>query len=225
MLFVFACMLTAATANAKTYQDYGIKSIKAKKYDDAIKYLAYSAKAQPDANTYYYLGYAYYAKGDKANALSSFQQALKLNPNHSQAKQMASRLGGSGAAASGAGAAASGQAQQYLVKGHQFLKAKQYDNAIKYYQASVKLQPTYQAYQFMGTAYYYKGDKAGARAAYEQSLKLNPNNPGVRNMLAKLGGSAPSQAGAEPRLGEQLGVHPLILATLFAGAIGLLFVF
>jgi tetratricopeptide (TPR) repeat protein len=219
MCLLAAGMVFAAAANAQTYMQYGVKALQAKQYDNAIKYLAYSAKMQPDTQTYYYLGYAYMGKGDKANALANFQQSLKLNPSNAAAKQMVAKLGGG---ASAGGAAAGGQAQQYLVKGHQYLKARRYDAAIKFYAASAKLQPTYQAYQFMGTAYYYKGDKANAKTAYEKSLQLNPNNPGVRNMLSKLGGGT---GGGEQRLGEQLGVHPLLLAGLFAGAIAVLFLF
>jgi len=216
ILLLSAGMLSAAAANAQSYMDYGIKAIKAKQYDSAIKYLSYSVKAKPNSNAYYYLGYAYLGKGNQANALSNFQQALKLNPSNAAAKQMVAKLGG-GASAGGAGAG--GQAQQYLVKGHQYLKARQYDAAIKYYRASAAAQPTYQAYQFLGTAYYYKGDKANAKAAYERSLQLNPDNPGVRNMISKLGG------GGDQKVGEQLGVHPLLLALLFAGTLGLLLIF
>jgi tetratricopeptide (TPR) repeat protein len=215
VLLFSAGMLCAAAASAQSYMDYGIKAIKAKQYDNAIKYLSYSVKAQPNTNAYYYLGYAYLGKGDKANALSNFQQALKLNPSNAAAKQMVAKLGGGASSSAGAG----GQAQQYLVKGHQYLKARQYDAAIKFYLASAAAQPTYQAYQFLGTAYYYKGDKANAKSAYERSLQLNPDNPGVRNMISKLGGAG------EQRVGEQLGVHPLLLALLFAGTLGLLLIF
>jgi tetratricopeptide (TPR) repeat protein len=218
ILFLSAGLLSAAAANAASYASYGVKALKAKQYDNAIKYLAYSAKLQPATNTYYYLGLAYMGKGDQANALSNFQMSLKLNPSNAAAKQMVGRLSGGATT----GGAVGGQAQQYLIKGHQYLKARRYDAAIKYYQASANAQPTYQAYQFMGTAYYYKGDKENAKKAYEQSLALNPNNPGVRNMLAKLGGGT---GGGEQRLGEQLGVHPLLLAGLFAGAIAVLFLF
>ena len=221
VLFIFSVSSFAANAKAQQYLNSGINYVKAKDYDKAIQYLSYSVKLEPSSNAYYYLGYAYYAKGDKNNALSNFQQALKLNPSNTAAKQMVDRLGGSAQAATTGGDA---RAQQYLVAGHKYLKAKDYDNAIKYYQASIKIQPTYQAYQFMGTAYYYKGDKANAKAAYEKSLELNPNNPGVRNILAKLGGTPPTTAG-EPRISEQIGVHPLLLAGAFAGALAVIFLF
>jgi tetratricopeptide (TPR) repeat protein len=226
-VFVLAVVIIALTAgilsaaaNAQSYLNYGVQAYKAKQYDKSVQYLSYAAKLQPATNTYYYLGLAYMGKGDKANALSNFQMALKLNPSNSAAKQMVGRLSGG---ATAGGAAAGGQAQQYLIKGHQYLKARRYDAAIQYYQASANAQPTYQAYQFMGTAYYYKGDKDNAKKAYEKCLELNPNNPGVRNMLAKLGGG--TSGGGEQRVSEQLGVHPLLLAGLFAGAIAVLFLF
>lgn len=209
VIIISVLMLAAGALFAADYMTAGVNALKAKQYDKAIQYLSYGVKSQPSSNAYYYLGQAYLGKGNKAGAMSSFQQAVKLNPSNAAAKQMVAKLGGGAA-----GGAVSGQAQQYLAKGHQFLKAKRYDNAIQYYQASAKAQPSAQAYQFMGTAYYYKGDKANAKMAYEKSLQLNPNNAGVRSMLSKLGGG-----GGEQRLGEQLGVHPLILAGLAAGAL------
>jgi tetratricopeptide (TPR) repeat protein len=218
VIFVFTLSSFGANAKAQQYLNAGINYVKAKNYDKAIQYLNYSVKMEPTSNAYYYLGYAYYSKGDKNKALSNFQQSLKLNPSNTAAKKMVTKISGSSGAAAG-----SSKAQEYLVAGNKYLKAKNYDAAIKYYQASIKIQPTYQAYQFMGTAYYYKGDKANAKAAYEKSLELNPDNPGVRNVLAKLGGTPPSKE--EPRISEQVGVHPLILAGVFAGALAVIFLF
>ena len=50
-----------------------------------------------------------------------------------------------------------------------------------------------------------------------------PSSVGLRNLVSKLGSSGGS-GGGEQRLGEQLGVHPLLLATLFAGVIAALFI-
>jgi len=214
ILFALSGALLANAQKAKQYLDYGNKYLKAKQYDKAIQYLNYSVKMQKTSNAYFALGLAYYYKKNKAQSLRNFQMALKLNPGNSKAKSMVAKLGGGGGAAGG-------KEKQYLIQGHKYLKAKRYDAAIKYYNASARVKPTYQAYQFMGTAYFYKGDKANARAAYQKSLQINPNNPGVRRMLSKLGGAG----GGEARLGEQVGVHPLLLAGLFAGALGLLFAF
>ncbi len=224
MLMAVLFAATAAMANpaqAKQYLLQGHKFLKAKQYDKALQYYNYSIKLSPSADAYYYAGLANYMSGKKPEALSNAQQALKLNPSHAQAKALMAKAGGSGAAAAGGAGAAGGKGQKYLVMGHKYLKAKQYDMAIKYYNASAKVQPTYQAYQFLGTAYYKKGDTDKARAAYEKSLSLNPNNPQVKNILAKMG----SGGETEPRISQQMGVHPLLLAGLFAGAIAVLFLF
>lgn len=225
LLVVFVFMIFSLSfsdaAKAKQYLDYGNKLLSQKQYDNAIKYYAYSIKMQPTSEAYYYMALAYYYKGDKDQALRNAQYSLKLNPANTNAKKLVDSLAGATAGAP-AGTAAGGD--QYLLAGHKYLKAKQYDMAIKYYQASINTNPTYQAYQFMGTAYYYKGDMANAKAAYEKSLELNPNNPQVRSILAKIDQSS-GAAGGEQRISQQMGVHPLLLAVLFAGAIAVLFIF
>jgi tetratricopeptide (TPR) repeat protein len=221
VFMIFSLSFSADPAKAKQYLDYGNKLLSAKQYDNAIKYYAYSIKMQPTSEAYYYMALAYYYKGDKDQALRNAQYALKLNPANANAKKLVDSLAG---ATAGTTAGAAG-GDQYLLAGHKYLKAKQYDMAIKYYQASINTNPTYQAYQFMGTAYYYKGDMANAKAAYEKSLELNPNNPQVRSILAKIDQSGGGAAGGEQRISQQMGVHPLLLASLFAGAIAVLFIF
>jgi len=218
VIFFSGILFAADAQKAKQYLDYGNKYYSAKQYDNAIKYYQYSLKLNPTDSAYYALGLAYYYKGQKQEALSSFQYALKSNPNNANAKKMVDFL------QKNAGGAAGGnqQAQAYLAAGTKYLNAKQYDYAIKYYEASIKIEPTYQAYQYLGTAYYYKGDKDKAIDAYTNSLKLNPDNPALKDQLAKLGAGGGT---AEPRISNQMGVHPLILAAIFAGAIAALFLF
>jgi tetratricopeptide (TPR) repeat protein len=214
-LFIAVSAFAGNPEQAQQYLVNGNKFLKAKQYDNAIKYYNASIKLNATTDAYYAMGLAYYYKGDKANALRNFQYSLKLNPSNANAKTMVTKLGGTAA-----GTSAGSPAQQYLVTGHKYLKAKQYDTAIKYYQASANAEPTYQAYQFMGTAYYYKGDMQNAKTAYEKSLQINPNNPGVKNVLAKIGGG---DNASEPRISQQMGVHPLLLAALFAGALSIMF--
>jgi len=216
-VIAFSGILFADNAsNAKQYMDYGNKYYSAKQYDNAIKYYQYSIKLNPTDSAYYALGLSYYYKSQKPEALNSFQNALKLNPNNAQAKKMVDYLAGN--------TGGNSQAQAYIAAGTKYLNAKQYDYAIKYYQASIKIQPTAQAYQYMGTAYYYKGDKDNAVNAFQKSLELNPDNPALKNMMAKLGTST-GTASNEPRISDQMGVHPLLLAAIFAGAIAALFLF
>ena len=202
-----------AGSKAEQYLNYGHKYLKARQYSKAIKYYSYSLKLKKSAKTYYYIGLAYYYMRNSTQALRYFQYALKINPSFALAKKMVAKLKRS--AATGG--------DKYLLAGHRYLKAKNYDMAIKYYQASINMRPTYKAYQYLGTAYYYKGDLQNAKIAYEKSLELNPANPGVKSILAKINAQLGGAGG--PRISQQIGVHPLLLATLFAGAIAVLFIF
>jgi len=224
LLFAAGVAFAADAAKGQQYLNYGHQFFKQKQYDKAIQYYAYSAKINPDASAYYYTGLAYYYKGDKAQALRFAQYALKLNPALAAAKKLVAASGG-GAATGSVTAAGTTGVDKYIAAGNQFLKVKQYDKAIQYYQASINMNPTWQGYAYLGTANYYKGDMTNAKASYTKSLELNPNNPGVRQVVAKIDAAGGSATPAEPRLGQQMGVNPLLLALLFAGAIAVLFVF
>jgi tetratricopeptide (TPR) repeat protein len=75
------------TKAAAVHVEKGITHLKEKKYDAAIKELEEAVTIDPDAEAYYYLGYAYYMKGKKGDAESrkksveSFDKAYELNPS------------------------------------------------------------------------------------------------------------------------------------------------
>src|SRR5581483_183556 len=91
--------------------------------------------------------------------------------------------------------AAQDQSAQYLQAGNTLYSQKNYDQAIRYYQAAVQFNPnSWQAYQGMGGCYYAKGDNANALTNYQKSLDLNPNNPQVSQFVTYL----KSQSAAPP---------------------------
>jgi tetratricopeptide (TPR) repeat protein len=76
--------------DAKTASEHmakGIAHLKAKNYDAAIDELEKSTSIYPEAEAFYYLGYAYYMKGRKGDgesrnkAMENFEQAYELDPN------------------------------------------------------------------------------------------------------------------------------------------------
>ena len=75
------------TKTAAEHMAKGIAHLKAKQYDAAIDELEKSASVYPEAEAFYYLGYAYYMKGRKGdgesrkNAMENFEQAYELDPN------------------------------------------------------------------------------------------------------------------------------------------------
>ncbi len=74
------------TKAAAVHLEKGIAHLKNGKYEAAIKELEDAADINPDAEAYYYLGYAYYMKGRKGDAESRkrsrecFDKAYELNP-------------------------------------------------------------------------------------------------------------------------------------------------
>jgi tetratricopeptide (TPR) repeat protein len=99
-LIIMALVITAAapvfsaeelfdTAGATKRIEQGITLLKAKKYDAAMKEFEESAAINPDAEAYYYLGYAYYLKGRAGDAESRtksreyFDKAYEIDPNFS----------------------------------------------------------------------------------------------------------------------------------------------
>ena len=76
------------TKAASAHIEKGISHLKSKNYDAAIKEFEESASVSPDAEPYYYLGYAYYMKAKKTNnpesrkkSMENFAKAYELNPN------------------------------------------------------------------------------------------------------------------------------------------------
>jgi tetratricopeptide (TPR) repeat protein len=80
------------TKTAVEHLEKGIAHLKAKQYDAAIDELEESASIYPEAEAFYYLGYAYYMKGRKGNgesrkkAMENFEQAYEIDPNFTPTK-------------------------------------------------------------------------------------------------------------------------------------------
>ena len=70
----------------------GIADIQAKNFDAAIREFEAAAEINPDAEAYYYLGYAYYLKGrtgDKESRIKSrenFKNAYEIDPTFTPTK-------------------------------------------------------------------------------------------------------------------------------------------
>jgi tetratricopeptide (TPR) repeat protein len=80
------------TKTAAKHMAKGITHLNAKQYDAAIGEFEESASVYPDAEAFYYLGYAYYMKGRKGdeesrkNAMENFERAYELDPNFTPTK-------------------------------------------------------------------------------------------------------------------------------------------
>jgi tetratricopeptide (TPR) repeat protein len=80
------------TQTAAKHVEQGIAHLKANNLDAAISEFEESNEILPDAESSYYLGYAYYLKSRKDNgenrkkSLEYFEQAYEIDPNFSPAR-------------------------------------------------------------------------------------------------------------------------------------------
>ncbi|HUI44667.1 MAG TPA: tetratricopeptide repeat protein [Nitrospirota bacterium] len=75
------------TEAAAGHMNKGIAYLKAKNFDDAVREFDEAASISPEAEPYYYLGYAYYLKSREGDgesrklSLENFQKAYEIDPN------------------------------------------------------------------------------------------------------------------------------------------------
>lgn len=80
------------TQAANQHLDQGIAYLKMKNFDAAIREFDASADINPDAEAYYYLGYAYYLKGrtgdgeSRSKSRENFERAYEIDPNFSPSR-------------------------------------------------------------------------------------------------------------------------------------------
>jgi tetratricopeptide (TPR) repeat protein len=101
LLLVLALMLSVVSLSAyaeeelfdskaaEKHIEQGIAYLKAKNFDAAISEFEESSLTYPDAEAYYFLGYAYYLKGRSGDAdsrkksMENFEKAYEIDPNFS----------------------------------------------------------------------------------------------------------------------------------------------
>ena len=75
------------TSAAAKHLEKGISLLKSRNIDAAVREFEESAEISPEAETFYYLGYAYYLQGRAGNetsrklALENFEKAYEIDPN------------------------------------------------------------------------------------------------------------------------------------------------
>ncbi|HVZ80765.1 MAG TPA: tetratricopeptide repeat protein [bacterium] len=84
---------------------------------------------------------------------------------------------------------------QYIAAGTKMYQARNYNQALQYYNAAMKLNPNDPAaYQGIGYCYYAMGNKQYALAYLQKAYQLNPNNAqlaqAIQSLRAQTGGGA-----------------------------------
>jgi tetratricopeptide (TPR) repeat protein len=83
-------------------------------------------------------------------------------------------------------------AEDYYNAGIGLFQQKDYERAIQYFHASIQEKPDFwQAYQFLGEAYYQNSNRTEAVVAIEESLRLHSNNPELKKFLDMVKSNSP----------------------------------
>jgi protein O-mannosyl-transferase len=135
------------------------------KLSEAMEQYARTISLTSDAGllaaTYANLGTAYRKLGEDEKARESYDQALRLNPNQSNA---------------------------YLGLGQLLEKQSQLDDAVHNYSKAVELRPTDTGFMLLGHALESAGRRPEALAAYQAALKLSPELPEAQRAVDMLSG-------------------------------------
>ena len=106
--------------------------------------------------------------------------------------------------------------EDYYNAGMDLMKQKDYEKAVQYFRAAVDQRPDYwQAYQFLGEAYYQSANRTEAVVAMQESLRLHPDNLDLRRFMEKIKKSSPWIASGS--WNDKLPVFSIILSFLTLG--------
>lgn len=140
-----------------------------------------AARLQPRAEVFYHRGQARKVTGDLSGALKDYEEALKLNPNASNAltqRGAAKRLTGdlSGALADHEAALQQGDnAQAYYNRAAARAESGDIPGALSDYDQALRINPRFaEAYNRRGILRYSHGDMNGALADYGFAIAINP---------------------------------------------------
>jgi len=111
-----------------------------------------------------------------------------------------------------------GMAEDYFNAGLNLFKQGDNAKAIQYFQAALQERPNYwQAYQFMGEAYYQSANRTEALLDMELSLKLNPQNPDLRDFVGRIKRGGPWQSADAWTFSDSLSALALLTSLLALG--------
>jgi tetratricopeptide (TPR) repeat protein len=82
--------------------------------------------------------------------------------------------------------------EDYYNAGSSLFEKGDYPQAIRYFRAAIQAKTDFwQAYQYLGEAYYQTSNRTEAVVAIQESLRLHPNNPELKKFLSLVKSSSP----------------------------------
>ncbi len=185
------------------FNNAAVKLINEKKYDEALTYLEYSLKLDPNnANTYLLIHTVYNAKGDEKKAREYLVEAVKRDPNNYRAKLQlavlysyegnkdeAEKLLKEVITAVESDTAADEQIKLEAYKEYAVLKfeKKEYDEAIKYFQKAYEIKKDdYEVLANLGNVYAAKKDYDNAVTYLKKAYEVKKDDYRIPQALAEV---------------------------------------
>jgi Flp pilus assembly protein TadD len=166
-------------------------------YSDADKWLTKMLEWAPsDSEGWYYLGRTKYNENRFAEAITAFQQCLKLDPQNVKAEDnlglSLAGLGRNGEAAAAYNQAIAWQAESptknpgpYIDLGSLLIDENQPQDAVTLLLRALEIAPREsRAHELLGKAYTRVDDFPKAQAELENAIELSPQAPNLHCMLA-----------------------------------------
>jgi len=190
-------------AVSAVFNNAAVKLINDGKYDEALPYLEYSLKVNPNnANTYLLLHTVYNAKGDEKKAKEYLIEAVKRDPNNYHAKlqlavlysyegnkQEAEKLLKEVIQAVESDTAADDKVKLEVYKEYAILmfEQKKYDEAIKYFKKAYEIKKDdYEVLANLGNVYAAKKDYENAVKYLKQAYALKKDDYRIPQALAEV---------------------------------------
>jgi len=171
--FLFVLMALVAISSSNTMgQEHVIQAGRfflLKDYDNAIKEYRLAIKQNPDDPLLQYnIAICYEKTGDVKSAINSYQRALKLRPDFTQAQRSLDKL------LSGSQGRAFQDVQAAMLKANNAFFIKDYDEAIRQYTRVIQIDSeNFTAHFNLAFCYEQKENYAQALRSYERALALN----------------------------------------------------
>jgi len=148
-------------------------------YSRAMEAYAEALKLQPDARTAYNLGVTAGQAKDWNAAITAYDQALALDPQHREAAynrgvamMQAGRLADADTAFMALRQQDPGHVRAHLNHGVTLYRLGRYDAAIKAYNEALEIEETAEVWDNLGLAYDGLGNKERAQQCYKEAKKL-----------------------------------------------------
>jgi tetratricopeptide (TPR) repeat protein len=208
---------------AEAQNNLGTVLLRQGRFDEAIAHHSAAVRIRPEYLYYFNLANALAGAGRSAEAITDYQQALRLDPNSSAAHHnlgLALQAEGKNEEAMAEFRAALRLQPDYESAEHNLANrladAGRLDEAMAHYVAALRLDPNHaESYNGLGICYAMQGKMPEAERQFRESVRLKPDNAGAQSNLANALGAQNKLEEAIPHYQKALQLAPQDFQTHF----------